>query len=254
MTSVILFVFGAIVGSFLNVVALRYHSGRSLQGRSACGACGEKLQWFELVPILSFLFLWGRCRHCGGRISPQYPLVELWTGLLFASLPYALLLPFCLYVVITVYDLRHKIIPDALVYFSLLPALIIAIYSHYSLLDWFSGPILFAFFALLWVLTRGRAIGFGDAKLTLSIGLLLGARVGFSAIVLSFWLGAAWGLSLILTSILSPLFRGSSGLIMKGRSRVTMRSEIPFAPFLVLAAWAAVVLQLDLLHVSIFFQ
>jgi prepilin signal peptidase PulO-like enzyme (type II secretory pathway) len=253
MTTVILFVLGAIVGSFLNVVALRFNTGLTLKGRSACAACGTTLRWWELVPILSFLALRGRCSRCGSRISFQYPLVELWTGLIFLTtynLPLTtynkiiLVLVFCIYVVITVYDLRHKIIPDSLVYSAILLSVVGRWLSVSSTLDWLAGPILFILFATVWLLSRGRAMGFGDAKLVLSIGLLLGAANGYSAIILAFWVGAAFGLLYMLFDILSPLLRKSK--------KITMKTEIPFAPFLILGAWLALSFNLDLLHVSIF--
>lgn len=245
MTMVIFFVLGAIIGSFLNVVALRYNSGLSLGGRSSCASCSKTLCWWELVPILSFLFLRGKCSSCQTKISWQYPVVELWTGLIFTTVPYIFLPVFCLYIVITIYDLRHKIIPDGLVYASIILSLLIPLFIiHYSLLDWFAGPILFAFFASIWLVSRGRAMGFGDAKLSLSVGLLLGAAVGFSAIILAFWLGALSGITLLSWSRLNPLLRGVK--------KITMKSEIPFAPFIIVGAWLALILHLDLLHVSLF--
>src|SRR5680860_1900327 len=68
---------GLIVGSFLNVVILRHNTGASLGGRSGCFSCGHNLTWYELVPVVSFLALRGRCNHCGCKISRQYPLVEI---------------------------------------------------------------------------------------------------------------------------------------------------------------------------------
>lgn len=249
MTSVILFVLGAVFGSFLNVLALRWNSGLSLGGRSSCGHCGKRLHWHELVPILSYVYLGGRCVSCKGRISLQYPLVEVWTGLLFATLPFSFIPVFCLYVAITIYDVRHKVIPNPLVY----GAILLAIFATYLVLpvspqwiDWVAGPTLFGFFALIWLLSRGRAMGFGDAKLALSIGILLGAAEGLSALIIAFWMGAAAGLFLVLKTKFSPLLRE--------RERITMKSEIPFAPFLIFGAWAAAVFHLDLLHVSTFFQ
>src|ERR1035437_5579006 len=84
--TIIFFVFGLIIGSFLNVVILRLNTKRSLGGRSACMSCMNKLSWYELIPVFSFLGLKGRCRNCKTKISIQYPLVELVTGLIFASL------------------------------------------------------------------------------------------------------------------------------------------------------------------------
>lgn len=240
----ILFVLGAIVGSFLNVVGTRFNSGLSLGGRSFCPKCGHQLRWYELVPIFSYLMQWGRCRICRARISSQYPLIEILTGLIFATVPYIMIPVFCIYIVILIYDLRHKIIPDILVYFAILLSLASRWFIAGTTLDWLAGPLLFSFFALLWVVTRGRAIGFGDAKLALSVGLLLGASQGFSGIILSFWIGAAYGIFLMLRSEAYPL--------LSGDKRITMKSEIPFAPFIILGAWLGLIYDLDLLNVSIF--
>ena len=86
-------------------------------------------------------------------------------------------------------------------------------------------------------------MGFGDAKLGLSIGLLLGAAQGFSAIILAFWIGAVVSISYLILC---------SAVFIKGAKRLTMKSEVPFAPFLIIGAWVAVVYHLDLLHVSLF--
>ncbi|OHB05340.1 MAG: hypothetical protein A3A26_02005 [Candidatus Zambryskibacteria bacterium RIFCSPLOWO2_01_FULL_47_14] len=236
MTTVILFIFGATVGSFLNVVALRYPA--LPLGRSVCPKCGKRLQWFELPPFFSFLVLGGRCRTCKTKISLQYPIIELWTGLVFATVPHLLLPVFCIYIIIAIYDFRHKIIPDALVYSTIVLSVAFALLNlpTYQLIDLAAGPLLFLFFSSIWLLTGGRAIGFGDAKLALSIGFLFGAGLGFSAAILAFWIGA-------LTGIVGMLF---------SRKNITMKSEMPFAPFLVLGSWLALILNLDLLHVSSF--
>jgi prepilin signal peptidase PulO-like enzyme (type II secretory pathway) len=240
MTTVILFVFGLIVGSFLNVLGLRWNSGKSVGGRSFCVACQRQLCWWELLPVFSFIGLSGKCSGCKTKISWQYPLIELWTALLFVSITnYLALIVFCIYVVITIYDARHKIIPDTLSYTALAIALIYRFVVGGSTLDWFMGPVLFAFFALIWAVSRGRAMGFGDAKLALSIGLLLGAANGLSAFVLAFVIGSV---SSLLTMALS-----------KRGKKLTMKSEIPFAPYLILGAWVALIYNLDLFHVLSFF-
>ncbi|OHA89249.1 MAG: hypothetical protein A3C70_00170 [Candidatus Zambryskibacteria bacterium RIFCSPHIGHO2_02_FULL_43_14] len=250
MINVFLFVLGAIVGSFLNVVGLRWdllrHGGvlSTLGGRSSCPSCRKVLEWYELIPIFSFLILRGRCLSCGGKISWQYPIVELWTGLIFATVPYIFIPVFCVYIVITIYDLRHKIIPNPLVYSAILLSLTIPLFFiHYTLLDWFSGPILFAFFASIWFLSRGRAMGFGDAKLGLSVGLLLGASQGFSAIVLAFWIGALGSLAYLFLNKID---------FLKNTKRLTMKSEIPFAPFIVVGAWMSLMFHLNIFHVALF--
>lgn len=251
--TVILFVFGVVIGSFLNVVGLRFNSGVSLGGRSHCQSCGKVLRTYELVPILSFLFSLGRCRGCKSKVSWQYPLIEVFTGLVFVTLyqlPYPLLviaifiIVFCIYIVIFIYDWRHRIIPDSLSYAATILALVARILMGGTILDWFAGPILFAFFGSIWLLSRGRAMGFGDAKLSLSIGLLVGAQAGFSGIILAFWIGAIYGVGAIIIT-------HSSGLLRKGK-RVTMKSEVPFAPFIILATWASLIFHLNLIHVPLF--
>lgn len=231
-----LFILGSIVGSFLNVAGLRYRSGLSLGGRSSCASCMRTLKWWELVPVLSFLTLRGRCRSCKTRISWLYLWVEIFTGIVFATLPPIFWPVFCIYIVILIYDLRHKIIPDGLVYAAIALSLLLRISIGGTLLDWLVGPALFGIFALGWLVSKGRALGFGDAKLLLSVGLLLGGPFGLSAIILAFWIGTVATLPLVLF----------------GRKSFTMKSEIPFAPFIILGAWASLALHLDLFHVFSF--
>jgi len=201
--------------------------------------------------MMSFVGLRGRCSECKTKISWQYPLVELWTGLIFVSLffvfgftVYYLLstIIFCIYVVITIYDLRHKIIPDALSYSAVILAIIYRLsLGNSSLLDWLAGPIVFLFFGSIWFFSRGRVMGLGDGKLALSGGLLLGFSQGLSAITLAFWIGAAVSLLLML------FFR-----LFNEKERLTMKSEIPFAPFIILGVWISLIFHLDLFHVFAF--
>ncbi len=232
------------MGSFLNVVGLRWDK-KNFGGRSMCPNCKKILKWWELIPFISFLALRAKCGGCKASISWQYPAVEILTGLVFATIfnfqfsilqNLILITVFSIYIVITIYDLKHKIIPDELVYAAIFLSLLIPIFFiHYSLLDWLSGPIIFAFFGLIWLISRGRAMGFGDAKLGLSIGLLLGAPLGFSAIILAFWIGA-------LISVIYLFFN----------KNLTIKSEIPFAPFIIMGAWISLIFHLDILHVTLF--
>jgi len=252
MTVVVLFVLGTVVGSFLNVVGLRWGSGRTLLGRSSCPSCRKVLEWYELIPLFSFLILRRRCLNCGEKISWQYPAVEILTGLVFATIfnfqfsifqNLLFLTVFCIYIVIVIYDIHHKIIPDKLVYAAILLSVVNRWLLVGSTLDWLSGPILFAFFGLIWLLSKGHAMGFGDAKLGLSVGLLLGATQGFSAIILAFWIGAAGSLAY--------LFWNKAGF-PNNTKKLTMKSEIPFAPFIVVGAWVSLVFNLDLFYVALF--
>src|SRR3989344_5064114 len=83
--TIIFFILGTIIGSFLNVVIFRFNTERSFSGRSGCMTCQNKLCWYELIPLISFFTLKGRCRNCKAKISIQYPIVELISGLVFAG-------------------------------------------------------------------------------------------------------------------------------------------------------------------------
>ncbi len=263
----IFFILGLIIGSFLNVIILRLNTQKSFGGRSGCMSCQNKLTWLELIPVFSFLGLRGRCKNCKTKISLQYPLVELITGFIFALLflkfqdlffvntlsftftyaYYAVV--FSLFVVIAVYDLKHKIIPDILslvlgiltlagLFFlqidGLLPASAGWAQAGYlsfsphlpTLLGFFIGPIMAFPFAFFWLISAGKWMGLGDAKLAISLGWLLGFPFALYGLVFAFWIGALVGLSLIIFSRL-----GSASLSNK---KYGMKSEIPFAPYLVL--------------------
>ncbi len=246
-------IFGLIIGSFANVVILRWGTGRGLSGRSGCTSCGHTLSWSELIPVVSFLVQKGRCRACGSKISPQYFLVELVFGIVFALCTQAALTMmagtamyvFLLYawtsafllIAIAVYDIHHFIIPDGLVYAYIILSFAWGVFSRGmtlpAALQVFSSGLLVALpLFLLWAFSRGRWMGFGDIKLALGMGFMLGTFGGASALVFGVWLGA--GISLLLLAykkIVPYLFRFAS----YGK-RFTMKSEIPFGPFLVFGA------------------
>lgn len=269
------FLFGLVIGSFLNVVICRYNTGETLWGRSRCFACGRGLSVKELFPLLSFLVQKGKCRNCLSKISWQYPIVEFLTALLF-SLSFLKLsssvnvimltrLSFWLAVfsswifislllVIAVYDYRHKIIPDFLVILAVFFALLGAwlslersgfanqmIFALHGLL--LAGPTLALPLAGLWFISRGRWLGLGDAKLAYALGVFLGLSRGIVAFLLSFWIGAIIGLSLIVIGRLQS-FRSN---------RLSLKSELPFAPFLVAGALLSWLLPASWLSWLIFF-
>lgn len=233
---------GLIVGSFVNVLILR-HRVSNILGRSNCPTCRRTLEWFELVPVLSWLILRGKCRTCHARISIQYPLVELLTcaGFLVIGLaPVALelrilgCLMIAVLVAIAVYDLYHTIIPDAWSYSFAVLALLYSLFADLDVVTLLAGPLVALPLYLLWRVSGGTWMGLGDAKLALGIGWLLGALHGYVALAFAFFIGAFVGVFILipLPIVIKSLAR--AGITARGTNkRFTMRSEIPFGPFLI---------------------
>ncbi|MBI3632995.1 MAG: prepilin peptidase [Candidatus Vogelbacteria bacterium] len=228
-TSFFVFVFGAIVGSFLNVVIFRYNTGRSVvTGRSACMSCARQLEWYNMLPLLSFTIQKGRCSNCFSKISRQYFIVELLSALSTLALYFKLgltdwlpfyVVVFSILIVISVYDLRHLIIPNGLAYLLASIAFIRLLYiylyisSEVAISGLESGIIAFLFLGSFWLVSSGRWMGLGDAKLVLGLGWLNNLCFGLTSLILSFWIGAVIG---VLANLLVKRVR-----------------EIPFAPFLI---------------------
>lgn len=261
-------VLGLAVGSFLNVLVYRGRSGMTLGGRSMCLSCGKTLRWHELVPLFSYVIQRGRCRGCAARIPIQYPLVELSAAIVAGvfSWKYAVDLMhitleggvacilatifFWILLAVLVYDWRHQIIPDgwvalaataglakiSLMWAGILPPFPPNIIFVEIPLWWHvvAGPALAAPFALIWLFSRGRAMGLGDAKLIVALGWFLGLSQGLTAVVLAFWIATIPSVYL--------LFRRTSGY--------TMKSEIPFGPFLIVSAFLVAVAGFDLMNFS----
>jgi len=235
----IYFILGLAVGSFLNVVIYRLGKGKKFsEKRSYCPNCKKNLKWFELVPIFSFVVQRGKCRYCGKRISWQYPLVELVTGLLFVfnfllvSKGFGLWLSpdffnlvlirnfvfISALVLIFVYDLKYYLILDKITLpaaaFALLVNLLIGV-SLYNLL--LSAIIGGGFFLLQYLVSRGRWIGGGDIRLGALMGLMLGWPQILTALFLAYVIGAFVSLILVLVS------------------KKKWSSQVPFGTFLSLA-------------------
>ena len=227
-----------VFGSFLNCLVYRLEAKKSfLKGRSFCPRCQHLLSWRELLPVLSFILLRGKCRYCRKPISLQYPLVELAAGLLFILIVFHfssdLLFSFfylifsCFLIVIFVYDLKYYIIPDRVIYPAIVLAFLyqviegtgsVARIGQYSVLSAVGAA---AFFLAIVLLSRGRWMGVGDIKLAFLMGLLLGWPDILVALFLAFFIGAVVGLGLMVS--------GQKGL----------KSEIPFGPFLVTGTFLA---------------
>jgi prepilin signal peptidase PulO-like enzyme (type II secretory pathway) len=237
------------------VVALRLNTGIGLGGRSKCMSCATSLTWRELVPIFSFVAQKGACKKCTSNISWQYPLVELIVGGIFILIFYLFppidaisavttviqLIIACLLVVISVYDIKHKIIPDGFVYsFCGLAVLNLFVggssWWHVSSFQMLiAGPLLVVPFALLWLVSRGTWMGFGDLKLILGIGWLLGVSAGVNALVLSFWIAA----------VISVLW------LYAIHKKVKARTEIPFGPYLIIGMYIVLFFHVQVIDVHL---
>jgi leader peptidase (prepilin peptidase) / N-methyltransferase len=174
------------LGSFLNVVAARVPARRSLlRPPSSCGSCEREILWRDNIPVLSYLLLRGRCRHCSARISPLYPAVEAGTAVLAVACvavfgptaDAALAVGFCaLLLTLSVIDVQHRIVPNRIV----LPAAALVLAVH-TLLDpspeWLLASIGAAGILFLAVLAYPKGLGMGDVKLALVLGAMLGETV-----------------------------------------------------------------------------
>lgn len=254
---------GACVGSFLNVVVLRF-GFRERQGeRSHCAACSASLTAWDLVPIFSYAALSGRCRHCGSHISLQYPLVEAVTALVFLltylTLPASTWLQglvlivhlgfWSAFVALVVYDIRHTLIPYEFLWwllgFGVLgAALRVFTMGQTALWDSLWGAIVCGgFFALIHLVTRGKGMGLGDAYVAGIIGLMFGLSSGIAASAFGVWAGALVGILLLAATRVFPHAR-----VRVGSRRVTLKTEIPFAPFLAFGAFVAFLMHIPMLQ------
>lgn len=248
MLGLFVFLFGLIIGSFLNCVIWRTYKEESfLGGKSYCPHCKHDLNYLDLFPLFSFLFLKGKCRYCSKKISIQYPLVELSTAILFLitylyfgislDLMFWLIIA-SLSVLIFVYDLKYYIIPDRFIFSAILISII------YLGLSFFQGNLSLEFVALsflsaigaslflflIWFFSKGLAMGFGDVKLAFLIGLILGWPLVVMGVFLGFLFGAMIGTIIV---------------IVKGGR---MNAEVPFAPFLLSGMFVTIFLGESILN------
>ena len=224
-----LFLLGSILGSFYNVVGLRIPQDQSIvKPRSHCSSCGRTLTALDMVPVFSWLFLRGKCRNCGTKVSVIYPLIELATGLLFMLAFYQLGLTrelvvaltfISLLIIIIVSDLTYMIIPDKVLLFF---APIFIIQRIFIPLDpWWDfivGAVIgFVLLLLIAMISKG-GMGGGDIKLFLVIGIILGLKLTLITLMLAAFLGAIYGVI---------------GMLM---GKYKKKQEIPFGPFIAIGA------------------
>ena len=198
--TVFIFIYGIVIGSFLNVCIYRIPQKEDIVRESShCMSCGHRLKWYDLVPLFSYLFLKGKCRYCGSKLSKQYPIVEALNGILYVVVFYATdfswdSILYCLMtsalIVLSVIDYRTYEIPFGINVFLFVLGVIRCVFGKGD-----RGTLMIGFFAvslfllLLSLLTRGAAIGGGDIKLMAAAGLLLGWKL----IILAFVMGCIAG-------------------------------------------------------------
>lgn len=252
----ILFILGLFVGSFLNVLVDRIPKGEfHIKGRSRCDKCKKTIKWHDLIPLLSFVFLKGKCRYCNTSLSFYYSIIELTTGILFlltaffilndsqflplrqgfegqAISNFQLLIPLIYYlfiisslIVIFFADLKYGIIPDAILLPSVAVSLLYLFINHNSLIPNHiaAGIGASVFFLLLFLVTQGKGMGFGDVKLVFLMGLILGFPNIVVGLYIAFLTGAVVGCILIIW-----------------RKKRLFGTSIPFGPFLVIGTLAAI--------------
>lgn len=224
-------ILGVVVGSFLNAVIYRLHAGVSfMSGRSYCPHCKHNLAARDLIPLVSFCLLKGKCRYCGKSISWQYPLVEATTALGFlllywkfglsASL-FVYLVYTCILMVIFVFDLRYYLILDRVS----IPAILIAgvlsaTVLHISVVNLFFGLLAGGgFFLLQFIVSRGKWIGGGDIRLGALMGVMLGWPHILVALIIAYFLGSVIGIGLVASR------------------KKNWQSQVPFGTFLTLATF-----------------
>lgn len=241
-----LFVFfiGTIIGSFLTVVVDRLPKNESIiQGRSHCDHCRRTLTAIDLIPLVSYVSLGGKCRYCKHKLSYFYPLIESITGLLFVVVAYILvgtngalflddirygvaalyfLLIVCSLILIFFIDLRYGLIPFKIVLFALF---VTFLWYAFSLPSGYLNPFLsglgaFAFFLVLFLITKGKGMGFGDVTYVFFMGFVLGFPKIILALYIAFLTGAA--VSVVLLILKQKKLHGGT---------------VPFGPFLVLGTF-----------------
>lgn len=227
--TVLFFVVGLLVGSFLNVIILRLPEGESpVLGRSKCPKCQKKIAFYDLIPLLSYVILQGKCRNCKAYVSLQYPIVEIISGISFvfllnrsgfSYLLFLYLVAISALIIIFVYDLRYLEIPEIFAWLFLAVTIILGVtQSNFSLANFLLGGLVGGgILGILVGISDERLMGAGDIKIGLAFGFLFGYPQALLFLFLSFIVGAVIGLILI---------------AIKGKK---LKSEIAFAPFMIIA-------------------
>lgn len=246
----IFFLVGLIVGSFLNVVVYRLRLADTILGRSRCQHCANQISWYDNIPLFSFIFLKAKCRNCKGKISWQYPLIEFFTGVVFLLVgkyffnfmdffglweTVFYLIIFSLLLVLLAYDWQYLEVPIMIFWIILgflgINFIVVSILEinmglglrNLTLVpSLIGGFVSWLFFFSLVFFSKEKWMGWGDVYVGLLVGLILGWPSIFLGLLLSFLMGSIYSLIIIL------------------RKKGSMKSQIPFIPFLVLGIFLTI--------------
>jgi prepilin signal peptidase PulO-like enzyme (type II secretory pathway) len=247
LVAITLLVLGLVFGSFATALSWRIPQEIPfVKGRSVCPKCKSQIAWYDNIPLLSYLILGGKCRHCRERISLRYPLIELTGAVGFlliglATLPdyvrvvYYLIIFFVL-LLIFVIDLEKQIIPDILVFFGVFIVFIYSLFFAPKLLytNLISGFLAAAFLMLIHLFTRGKGMGLGDVKFAVFGGMFIGLPLLPIWFLLAFLTGGVTGSILILLGL------------------AKMKTKIAFGPFLVIGLALATILGERIIYFLVF--
>ena len=258
MLSILSFIFGASIGSFVQVIASRLHVAPIMKGRSKCLSCGEALRASDLIPVISYLWLRGKCRHCKSVYGVSALVVEVLFGVTFVvlyqliikdqvSLLVSLLwlvyytLLFGTRGVMALYDRAHSYIPSMFLYgYLALTAIMycMRIANDPHVLTMISPVFVAVPFLLVWLITRGRGLGFGDVILFFGVGMFFDSLQGLAVLMVSVWLGAIVGIYIKYIS----------------RQRLSDTTAIPFVPFIVIGFLIVLFTDMDIFSIAMSFS
>jgi len=234
-----IFIYGILIGSFLNVCILRIPAGESIvTGRSHCDNCNTRIKWYDLIPIFSYILLRGKCRNCKTKISIQYPMIEALNGILYVLVFYCkginlLSAAYCLVIsaliVLSVIDFRTNTIPFGINIFIFVMGLVVLALDYRHFYDYLIGFFAVSgFLYLIYIFTKGNGMGGGDIKLMAAAGVVLGWKL----IILAFFLGCIYG------SVIHP-FR----MLLFKQGKV-----MAFGPYLSLGIMTAIFFGENMIH------
>ena len=270
---IFVFVFGIVLGSFVNALEYRINEKMTMSGRSICPECKHQLVWRDLVPILSWLFLRGKCRYCGKKISVQYPVVELLSGFSLATLVYVFsryaipaeagipdyilnanqlhLLGFLAWfvlvsslstvlVLVALHDFKTGYVLSYYTYFGMAATLVLVSFTTSGFLGWpqllthiYCALGAAAPFAILWAVSRGKWMGAGDIEIAVLLGLVLGWPATIVGLYFAFIVGSIVGLLLV------------------ANKKSKLKSEISFGPFLVMGIYFALLFSQQIVNIYV---